>query len=578
MKNLAKYLKYYKLQVILGPICKLIEAILELYCPLLVAKIIDTGIALGDAGYIIKYGLIVIALNIIGFVFAVVCQKCASVASVGVASKIREDMYTKINSFSHAELDKFGTSSLLTRLTNDVTQIENTVSMLIRVMVRVPCLLIGSIVLSLLINIKLSLVFLVVIPILLVVLVLFTKKSMPFYKLVRQKLDGVSRITRENLSGIRVVRAFNQQDREGERFYDANEKLVKTQIGVSQISALLNPLIFLIVDFAIIAVLWFGGIEINLGFMTQGELIAFCNYLTTLSGALLSASRIYVRLVRSTASAHRINEVLHTDSSVIFGTENIKYLEDENSPILEFKNVGFSYDINEKDPERMFIKDLTFSLMPNQTIGIIGSTGAGKTTLANLVTRFYDCNAGQILLYGKDIKDYSLSQLREIISITQQRSTLFSGSLRENMRIRKSNATDEEIISALKTSQAWDFVKDFPNQLDYKIMAGGKNVSGGQMQRLTIARSLIGNPKLLILDDSASALDFLTDLNLRKALKKDLDCATILISQRTTTIKNADLIIVLDHGDVVGMGTHKDLIKNCAIYRETYQSQTQREE
>lgn len=578
MKNLAKYLKYYKLQVILGPICKLIEAILELYCPLLVAKIIDTGIALGDTSYILKYGIYVIALNIIGFVFAVVCQKCASIASVGVASKIREDMYTKINSFSHAELDKFGTSSLLTRLTNDVTQIENTVSMLIRVMVRVPCLLVGSIVLSLLINIKLSLVFLIVIPILLIVLIFFTKKSMPFYKLVRQKLDGVSRITRENLSGIRVVRAFNQQDREAERFYDANEKLVKTQIGVSQISALLNPLIFLIVDFAIIAVLWFGGIEINLGFMSQGELIAFCNYLTTLSGALLSASRIYVRLVRSTASAHRINEVLFTDSSVKFTNDNIKYLVDENAPVLEFKNVGFSYDINETDPERMFIKGLTFSLMPNQTIGIIGSTGAGKTTLANLVTRFYDCNAGQILLYGKDIKEYSLSQLRDIVSITQQRSTLFSGSLRENMQIRKPDATDEEIISALKTSQAWDFVKDFPNQLDYKIMAGGKNVSGGQMQRLTIARSLIGNPKLLILDDSASALDFLTDLNLRKALKKDLDCATILISQRTTTIKNADLIIVLDHGDVVGMGTHKNLIKNCAIYRETYHSQTQREE
>ena len=578
MKNLAKYLKYYKLQVILGPIFKLIEALLELYCPLLVAKIIDTGIALGDTGYILKYGIYVIALNIIGFVFAVICQKCASIASVGVASKIREDMYTKINSFSHAELDKFGTSSLLTRLTNDVTQVENTVSMLIRVMVRVPCLLVGSIVLSLLINIKLSLVFLVVIPILLIVLVIFTKKSMPFYKLVRQKLDGVSRITRENLSGIRVVRAFNQQDRECERFYDANEKLVKTQIGVSQISALLNPLIFLIVDFAIIAALWFGGIEINLGFMTQGELIAFCNYLTTLSSALLSASRIYVRLVRSTASAHRINEVLHTESSVSFVDENIKYSADENSPILEFKNVGFSYDITEKDPERMFMKGLTFSLMPNQTIGIIGSTGAGKTTLANLVTRFYDCNVGQILLYGKDIKEYPLSQLRDIVSITQQRSTLFSGSLRENMKIRKQDATDEEIISALKTSQAWDFVKDFPNLLDYKIMAGGKNVSGGQMQRLTIARSLIGNPKLLILDDSASALDFLTDLNLRKALKKDLDCATILISQRTTTIKNADLIIVLDHGDVVGMGTHKDLIKNCSIYRETYHSQTQREE
>ena len=578
MKNLAKYLKYYKLQIILGPICKLIEAILELLCPILVAKIIDIGVASGNASYILKYGIIVIAVNLIGFVFAIICQKCAAVASVGIATKIREDMYTNINNLSHAEIDKFGTSSLLTRLTNDVAQIEHMVGMLIRVMIRVPCLLIGSIVLSMSINLKLSIVFLIVIPILAIILIIFTKKTMPFFKLVRQKLDGVSRITRENLSGVRVVRAFNHQDEEEKRFFDANEKLVKTQIGVSQISALLNPLIFLIVDFAIIAILWFGGVEINVGGLTQGELIAFCNYLITLSNALIATSRIYINLVRSTASAHRINEVLQAKSSVAFADKNVNINYDSNQPILEFKNVGFSYDYYEKDPERMFIKNLTFNLMPNQTIGIIGSTGSGKTTIANLMARFYDCNSGEILLYGKNIKEYSLEQLRDIVSIAQQRATLFSGSLRENMQIRKNDATDEQIISALKTSQAWDFVKDFPNQLDYKIMAGGKNVSGGQMQRLTIARSLIGEPKLLILYDSASALDFLTDLNLRKALKKDLNCATVLISQRTTTIMNADLIIVLDHGDVVGMGKHRDLIKNCSIYRETYHSQTQREE
>jgi ATP-binding cassette subfamily B protein len=578
MKNLAKYLKYYKLQVILGPICKLIETLLELTCPILVAKIIDIGVSSGDVGYIIKYGIIVIAFHVLSFCFALVCQKCASISSVGIATKIREDMYNNINNLSHAEIDKFGTSSLLTRLTNDVSQIELMVSILIRVMIRCPCLLIGSIVLSMSINLKLSIVFLVVIPILTIVLIIFTKKTMPFFKLVRQKLDIVSRITRENLSGVRVVRAFNHQDEEESRFFDANDKLVRTNIGVSQISALLNPLIFLIVDFSIVAILWFGGIEINAGGLTQGELIAFCNYMITLSNALFATSRIYVNLVRTTASAHRINEVLYARSSVQFVDKRISISIDDNQPILEFKNVGFSYNIDEKDPERMFIKNLTFNLMPNQTLGIIGSTGSGKTTIANLMTRFYDCNTGEVLLYGKNIKDYPLKQLRNIVSITQQRSTLFSGSLRENMQIRKNNATDEEIISALQTSQAWDFVKDFPNGLDYKIMAGGKNVSGGQMQRLTIARSLIGNPKLLILDDSASALDFLTDLNLRKALKKDLDCATILISQRTTTIKNADLIIVLDHGDVVGIGTHKDLIKNCEIYRETYHSQTQREE
>ena len=577
MKKLAKYLKYYKLQVILGPVCKLIEALLELYCPILVAKIIDIGISTGDTAYIIKYGIIVIALTTLALMFAIICQKCASVACVGIASKIREDMYTNINNFSHAEIDKFGTSSLLTRLTNDVNQVRIVISRLIRRATRCPFLLIGSIVLSMMINLKLSLVFLVVTPLLTIILIIFTKKTIPFFKLVRQKLDTVSRITRENLSGVRVVRAFNHENEEKARFFDANEKLTKTTIGVSKISSSLNPLIYLIVDFAIIAILWFGGVEINLGHLTQGELIAFANYMLILSTALIDTSKIYVDIVRTTASAHRVNEVLQAKPSISFVDKKLRIVDNDNNPILEFKNVGFSYNPHEIDTERMFLQNLTFSLMPNQTLGIIGSTGSGKTTIANLIARFYDCNNGQILLYGKNIQDYPLQQLRNIVSITQQRSTLFSGTLRENMQIRKKDASDEEIISALKTAQAWDFVKDFPNQLDYKIMAGGKNVSGGQMQRLTIARSLVGGPKLLILDDSASALDFLTDLNLRKSLKTDLNCATILISQRTTTIKNADLIIVLDHGNVVGMGKHKDLIKNCAIYRETYISQTHRE-
>ena len=479
MKNLIKYLKFYKLQVILGPICKLIETILELINPVLVAKIIDYGISHSDTAYIIKYGLIIVALNILGFSFAMICQKCASVTSVGVATKIRQDMFSHINDLSHAEIDKFGTSSLLTRLTNDVQQIELMTSILIRVMIRCPCLLIGSIILSMSINLKLSLIFLIVIPVLTIILVLFTKKSMPFYKLVRQRLDAVSRITRENLNGVRVIRAFNHQNEEKLRFFDANEKLVKTSISVSQISALLNPLIFLVVDFAIIGILWFGGIEINAGNLSQGELIAFCGYMTSLSVALFATSRIYVNFVRTTASAHRINQVLHAKSSIQFADNKVKVDYNENQPILEFKNVGFSYDIGETDPERMFVKNLTFNLMPNQTLGIIGSTGSGKTTIANLVARFYDCNTGEILLYGKNIKEYPLKQLRDIISITQQRSTLFSGTLRENMQIRDNNATDEEIISALQTSQAWDFVKDFPNTLDYRIMAGGKNVSGG---------------------------------------------------------------------------------------------------
>lgn len=579
MNGLGGYVKRYKAQVILGPLFKFLEAVLELLNPIFMARIIDIGIKNSDKPYIIKYTLILVACNIIGFAFAIICQKCASIAATGIAESIRNDMYETINNYSHNELDNFGTSSIVTRLTKDVFKVTSLISKLIRVVSRAPFLLIGALILSIMINAKLSLIFCIVLPIIIGVLVYFTKITMPYYKILRDKLDVVSRITRENLNGVRVIRAFNHQNEEDIRFTEANHGYVKDSIKVSKITSFLNPFIYLIVDISIIAALYFGGIQVNIGGLTQGELIAFVNYFVTISTSLISISNIYVGVVDSTASWHRIKEILDVSPSVEFvNNDKISIRRYKTKPVMEFKNVGFSYDIKEQDIDRMFLKNLSFSIMPNTSIGIIGPTGSGKTTIANLMIRFYDCNAGKVELFGKDIKEYSEEQLRNIVSITQQRSDLFSGTLRENMQLRDKSVSDKKIIQALKTAQAWEFVQDLPNVLDYRIMAGGKNVSGGQKQRLTIARSLIGEPELLILDDSASALDFMTDYNLRKALKKDMKCATVIISQRVTTIKNCDLIIVLNHGDVVGMGKHRELLKNCPTYNETYYSQTQRKE
>ena len=571
------YIKKYKVRTFLGPFFKLLEALLELLSPILMARIIDIGIKNSDKPYIIKYGIIILVCNILGFACAVICQKCASVVSCGISTEIRKDMYEKINEFSHNEIDQFGTSSLVTRLTNDVFRVRSLISRLIRVVSRTPCLLIGSLILSIFINPKLSIIFCVVLPIIVIALVIFTKTTMPYYKILRNKLDTVSKITRENLNGVRVVRAFNHQDEEDKRFSYANHDFTADSIKVSKITSLLNPFIFLIVDFAIIAALYFGGIQVNVGSLTQGELIAFCNYFGTISIALINISHIYVNIVGSTASWHRIKEVLDIETSIKYPTQPVKVIRRQNKPVVEFKNVGFSYNIKEEDTDRLFIKNLSFKIMPNETIGIIGPTGSGKTSLVNLITRFYDCNQGSVEIYGHNVKEYPKEQLRQMVSITQQRSNLFSGSLRENMKLRNPDASDKEIINALKIAQAWEFVENWPNKLDYQIMAGGKNVSGGQKQRLTIARSLINKPELLILDDSASALDFMTDLNLRKALKKNMKCACVLVSQRATTIKNADLIIVMDHGNVVGMGKHSQLMKTCPLYKETYQSQTQKE-
>ncbi len=569
MKMLLQHLKKYKWYMIIGPFFKLLETILELFNPLFVAQIIDHGVESGDINFIIRYGIIILVANILGFAFSMICQKCASLTSAGVSNDLRATLFEKISSFSHSELDKFGTASLVNRLTNDIMQVETAVSIFIRLMIRVPFLLIGAFVLSLVINIKTSLIFLVLIPLMLVILVIYMRKTTPFFTKMRNKLDRISKITKENLSGTRVIRAFNKQEDEEKRFSDASEDYTATSIRVSKMTALLNPLIYLIVNLATIALLYIGSIQINIGQMSQGDVIALIDYIAIITISLLILSQMIVLFVRTGASVTRLDEVIKTEPSIL-STNTKRIKRTSYDAILEFKNVSFNYSNSDQDIS--FIKNLSFSLYPKQTLGIIGGTGSGKTTIANLITRFYDATQGEVLYKGRNVKEYPISQLREEISIVQQRSTLFSGTLRENMKIRNKNASDEEIIEALKISQAWSFVSEWANGLDHQIMAGGKNVSGGQMQRLTIARAIIGKPELLILDDSSSALDFLTDSNLRRELKK-LDCTLVTISQRATSIKNADLIIVLDNGDVVGIGKHNKLMKDCEIYREIYESQ-----
>ncbi len=571
MKMLMGYIKKHKWFMILGPFFKLLEALLELLNPIIVAQIIDKGVGSESISTIIRFGVILVVTNVLGFIFAMIGQKCASLTSTKIAASMRSDVFKNVSTFSHAELDKFGTASLVNRLTNDINQIEHSIGVFMRTILRVPFLLAGAFVLSLMINVKMSLIFLVLIPLLTIALVIYTKKTTPYFQQIRNKLDRISKVTKENLSGTRVIRAFNKQADEQARFETVSADYTKTSIKVAKISALLDPIIFLIVDIATIFLLAVGGWQINIGRMTQGDIIALIDYVAIISISLLLLSQIIAMMVRTGASLKRVDDVLVTKPSIKDPENAKKFNKLDYEALLEFNNVCFNYAFNVK--EKSFIKDLSFKIYPGQTLGIIGGTGSGKTTIASLMTRFYDVTQGEILYKGKNIKDFSLEQLRHEISIVQQRSTLFSGSLRENMQLRKEDATDEEIIEALKISQAWPFVSEWSKGLDYQIMAGGKNVSGGQMQRLTIARALIDNPELLILDDSSSALDFLTDSKLRKAIKQ-LNTTTVYISQRATSIKGADLIIVLDNGDVVGMGKHSDLMKNCEIYKEIYESQS----
>ncbi|MFR5643958.1 MAG: ABC transporter ATP-binding protein [Clostridium paraputrificum] len=576
MFKLIPYLKYFKKECFLGPLFKLLEAILELIVPLVMAKIIDIGVKSYDTSYIIKMGILIIILGIVGLGSALVCQYFAAKASQGFGTKLRNELFHHINSLSHSEIDNIGTPSLITRIINDVNQLQVAVAMAIRLGVRAPFIILGSAIMAMFINLKLSLIFFLSIPLIVLTLYLVMGKAVPLYRVIQKKLDKISLITRENLDGVRVVRAFSKQEVEKNRFNIATLDHSNTAIKVGKLSALLNPLTFMIMNFSIAFIVWFGGIGVNNGNFTQGEIIAFVNYMTQILLTLIVVANLVIIFTKASASATRVNEVLDTKSSIKEASSSTKVQATNNSSkIIEFKNVSFSYN----NSKQYSLENISLSINKGETIGIIGGTGAGKSTLVNLMPRFYESTEGEIFINGENIKNYSIKDLRNLFGIVPQKAVLFTGSLRENMKWANKNASDEEILMALDIAQCSDFVSNLKDGLDTAVLQGGKNFSGGQKQRLTIARALVGSPKIIILDDSSSALDFATDLKLRQALNTHAkDITTIIVSQRASSIKNADKIVVLDDGKLAGIGTHEELLENSEVYKEICLSQLTREE
>lgn len=576
MFKLIPYLKDFKKECFLGPLFKLLEAILELIVPLVMAKIIDIGVKSYDTSYIIKMGILIIILGIVGLGSALVCQYFAAKASQGFGTKLRNELFRHINSLSHSEIDNIGTPSLITRIINDVNQLQVAVAMAIRLGVRAPFIILGSAIMAMFINLKLSLIFFLSIPLIVLTLYLVMGKAIPLYRVIQKKLDKISLITRENLEGVRVVRAFSKQEVEKDRFNIAALDHSNTAIKVGKLSALLNPLTFMIMNFSIAFIVWFGGIGVNNGNFTQGEIIAFVNYMTQILLTLIVVANLVIIFTKASASATRVNEVLDTKSSIKEASSSTKVQATNNSSkIIEFKNVSFSYN----NSKQYSLKNISLSINKGETIGIIGGTGSGKSTLVNLIPRFYESTEGEIFINGENIKNYSLKNLRNLFGIVPQKAVLFTGSLRENMKWANKNASDEEILMALDIAQCSDFLSNLKDGLDTSVLQGGKNFSGGQKQRLTIARALVGSPKIIILDDSSSALDFATDLKLRQALNTYAkDITTIIVSQRASSIKNSDKIVVLDDGKLAGIGTHEELLENSEVYKEICLSQLTREE
>ena len=573
MFRLVKYLKKYKLQVILGPVFKLTEAVFELIVPLVMAEIINVGIKNNDSDYIWKMGGVLVILGVLGLTFALICQYMASKASQGFGTELRRELFHHISTLSHSELDEFGTPSLITRLTSDINQLQVAVAMLIRLVVRAPFLVIGSTIMAFTINVKLALIFLAVIPMVALVLWLVTTKTVPFYKTIQQKLDKTSLITRENLVGARAVRAFAKQEHEQKRFKDNAQDIEQAAVRAGKISALLSPVNAIILNLAIVLIVWFGGFAVDTGSLTQGEVIALVNYLNQILLALVVVANLVVIFIKSAACAARVNEVFDTKPSV--NENSVNAMADTNAPAVVFKDVYFSYH----DNGEYALQNISFTANKGETIGIIGGTGSGKSTLINLIPRFYDANKGEVMVFGNNVADYSFSELRRKIGIVPQKAVLFSGTLRENMRWGDENATDEEIDKALSIAQAKEFTDTLPEGLDTMILQGGKNLSGGQKQRLTIARALVSKPDILILDDSASALDFATDARLRSAIKENSrDMTVFIISQRANSVKAADKIIVLSDGEVEGIGTHRELLQSCPEYCQICLSQFSPEE
>lgn len=572
MFKLTRFLKCYRLKTVFGPFFKLIEAVFELITPLVVAWVIDTAIPMGQSGDysgLIYGGLIILGLGVLGLAFALTAQFFASRASLGFGTNLRKELYEHINTFSYAELDKFSTTSLITRLTTDVNQAQQAVAMFIRLILRAPFITVGAIVMAMIVNLKLSLIFVISALIIGAALWLITSLSMPKYKEVQGRLDDVSRLTRENLAGARVVRAFGAEEREKKNFDTASEKLSSSSIKVGAISAVLNPLTYAVLNLAVIAILYFGGKTVYYGDLTQGKIIALVNYMTQILNAMVVFANLLITFTKASASAARINEVFAVTTSM---KEGAGATPDFNQPAVKMENVSFRYASSSVDS----LEHITLTALKGQSVGVLGGTGSGKTTLVSLISRLYDATEGYVSIFGNDVKDYNNAELRKIFGVVPQKAVLFNGTVRENMLWGDQNASDEDILSALETAQAKDFVLEKKGGLGFIIEQDGKNLSGGQRQRLTIARALVARPEILILDDSSSALDFATDAKLRKALgvlREERGLTTVTVSQRATSVMHCDIIVVLDDGKIVGTGTHDELMESSEVYREIFRSQ-----
>lgn len=566
---MKKYFNLYKKQFILGPAFKLAEAILELFVPITVASMIDKGISVGDTAYIFKMGIVLFLLALFGVLFAIVCQYSAAVAQQGVGTHLRNDIFDKINLMSREDIDTFTSASLTTRITNDITQIQSAVAMLIRLVFRSPFLIVGSLIAAVGLDAKMSIIFFVSALLVSVILYYILSRSLPLYSQIQRKLDRAASIVKDSLSGVRVIRAFSRTEYEKDKFEKANEELTERSVKVGRLSALLNPLTFAVMNTAIVLILYFGGIKVNTGKLTQGEVLAFTNYMTQILLSIIVFSNVIVIFTKAGASYQRIKEVLDFEPSMT--DDNARFTQaDETRPAVEFRGVCYSYG----EADENVLTDVDFSINKGETVGIIGGTGSGKTTLVSLIMRFYDVDSGEIDVFGHDVRDYKFSALRSIAHIVPQENRLFSGSVRKNLLYGDQNATDEDIERALRISQSEEFVKKLPNGLDTEINENSKNLSGGQRQRLCIARALLGNPKIVIFDDSSSALDFATDSKLRKAIHDELsDTTVIIVSQRVNTVKSCDRIIVMNEGGISAIGTHSELYKTNEVYNEICLSQ-----
>lgn len=577
MLKLAIYLRAYKKEVIIGPLFKLLEAIFELLLPTIVALIINKGIGMSDKSYVFKMGGLMLALSIVGFGCSMICQYYAARASQGFGTTLRNKIYKHISSLSYAEMDKYGTSSLINRITNDVNQLQLAVAMLIRLVIRAPFICIGAIIMSMILDFRLSLILLAATPVFGIILYFIITRTAPIYRIYQQKLDRVALVLSENLSGVRVIRAFAKSRQERQRFNESSEDLTHTAIRVGRISALLNPMTTLVVNVAIIAILWVGGIHINEGQLSQGEIIAFINYITQILLALIVVSNLVIIFTKASSSAARINEVLATTTSIpdLGDLSTASVTNSVNAPAIQFNNVSFGYN---KTGE-LALENVSLEIQHGETVGIIGSTGSGKSTFVNLIPRFYDVTQGDVWIDGVDVKDYSLQQLRHKVGIVPQKALLFTGTIADNIRWGNEHATDEEVSRAATIAQAEEFIAKLPEGYNTGVSRGGLNLSGGQKQRLTIARAVVAQPQILILDDSSSALDFATDAVLRHQLKENSTQMTVLmVSQRVSTVQQADKIIVFEEGRIAGIGTHDELMISCEVYQEITLSQLSSEE